>query len=116
MLADRVDDYRLSLGMIVGITDGKNHLATSYDRCDVACGRRIDEATIFEIGSVTKLFDCPPFGGDGEPRRSTIGRACGRPLAFWYASPKPQWTGNHASRSGIALLRISPASNQLDTE
>jgi serine-type D-Ala-D-Ala carboxypeptidase/endopeptidase len=56
MLADRLDDYRLSLGMIVGTTDGKSHLATSYGRCDVASGRRIDEATIFEIGSVTKLF------------------------------------------------------------
>ena len=56
MLADRVDDYRLSLGMVVGTTDGKSHLAISYGRCDAASGRRVDEATIFEIGSVTKLF------------------------------------------------------------
>jgi serine-type D-Ala-D-Ala carboxypeptidase/endopeptidase len=56
VLADRVDDYRLSLGMVVGTTDGRNHLATSYGRCDVASDRSVDEATIFEIGSVTKLF------------------------------------------------------------
>jgi serine-type D-Ala-D-Ala carboxypeptidase/endopeptidase len=56
MLAGRVDDYRLSLGMVVGTTEGKSHLATSYGRCDVASGRGVDEATVFEIGSVTKLF------------------------------------------------------------
>jgi serine-type D-Ala-D-Ala carboxypeptidase/endopeptidase len=56
MLAGRVDDYRLSLGMVVGTTEGKSHLATSYGRCDVASGRRVDEETVFEIGSLTKLF------------------------------------------------------------
>jgi hypothetical protein len=47
MLADRVDDYWLSVGMVVGVTDGGNHLATSYGRCDVASGRGVREATIF---------------------------------------------------------------------
>jgi serine-type D-Ala-D-Ala carboxypeptidase/endopeptidase len=56
MLAGRVGDYQLSLGMVVGTTEAKSHLATSYGRCDVASGRRVDEASVFEIGSVTKLF------------------------------------------------------------
>ncbi|KRR29627.1 hypothetical protein CQ13_38410 [Bradyrhizobium retamae] len=42
--------------MIVGTTEAKNHTIVPYGRCDISTGKVINERTIFEIGSVTKLF------------------------------------------------------------
>jgi CubicO group peptidase (beta-lactamase class C family) len=56
ILADRIDVRRQSVGIVVGIVDGKS-------RRVVACGARaardtgpLDGDTIFEIGSMTKVF------------------------------------------------------------
>jgi CubicO group peptidase (beta-lactamase class C family) len=56
LLAERVDDYRLSVGLAVGTSDHGNREYASYGYFDTVSRRRIDENTVFEIGSVTKLF------------------------------------------------------------
>src|SRR4029077_10400354 len=56
MLVDRVDERGLSLGMVIGITESKRHLSVSYGRRDTRAGGPVSEKTIFEIGSITKLF------------------------------------------------------------
>ena len=56
MLADRIDACRLSLGMAVGITEAKRRHYIAHGSQDAACSRPINEHTLFEIGSVTKLF------------------------------------------------------------
>src|SRR5476651_2029211 len=55
-LVDRVDERRLSLGMVVGITEGKGHFEVCYGCRDARTGGPVSEKTIFEIGSITKLF------------------------------------------------------------
>lgn len=42
--------------MIVGLTDGKSHSVVPYGRSDATTGSPVSEKTVFEIGSVTKLF------------------------------------------------------------
>jgi CubicO group peptidase (beta-lactamase class C family) len=56
ILAARVDDYRLSVGMAVGISDAGSRRLISQGYSDRATRQAIDGDTIFDIGSVTKLF------------------------------------------------------------
>jgi D-alanyl-D-alanine-carboxypeptidase/D-alanyl-D-alanine-endopeptidase len=56
ILVDRVDERRLSLGMVIGITEAKSHSVVSYGCRDTRTGGPVNEKTIFEIGSITKLF------------------------------------------------------------
>ena len=56
VLADRVDACRLSLGMAVGITDSRHRRYVAHGSQNAASGRPVDRHTLFEIGSVTKLF------------------------------------------------------------
>jgi CubicO group peptidase (beta-lactamase class C family) len=56
LLKERIDSYRLSVGISVGITDGGQRRLISYGSCRRATGMPVSADTIFEIGSVTKLF------------------------------------------------------------
>ena len=56
MLVDRVDERRLSLGIVVGITEAKGHFEVCYGCRDARTGAPVNEKTTFEIGSITKLF------------------------------------------------------------
>ena len=56
MLVDRVDERRLSLGMVVGITEANSHRFVAQGCRDARTGGPVNERTIFEIGSITKLF------------------------------------------------------------
>lgn len=54
-LAHRVDDCALSPGMVVGVTQHGEHRFIAHGVADRA-GRPVDQDTVFEIGSITKLF------------------------------------------------------------
>ncbi|MBV8458266.1 MAG: beta-lactamase family protein, partial [Acetobacteraceae bacterium] len=54
-LVRRVDEYGLSPGMVVGIVDGDERKFFAYGRAGPSI-EQVDEHTVFEIGSVTKLF------------------------------------------------------------
>ncbi|MCK1544821.1 serine hydrolase [Bradyrhizobium sp. 179] len=56
MLVERVDDRRLSVGMAIGTTENKRQQVVSHGYRDARAQGRINENTIFEIGSITKLF------------------------------------------------------------
>jgi serine-type D-Ala-D-Ala carboxypeptidase/endopeptidase len=56
MLVDRVDERRLSAGMVAGITEAKSHVMVSCGCSDARSKDPVNEKTIFEIGSITKLF------------------------------------------------------------
>ena len=56
LLEERIDAYRLSVGISVGITDGGHRRFISYGSCRPATRTPVGADTIFEIGSVTKLF------------------------------------------------------------
>ena len=56
ILAARVDDCRLSVGMAVGISDMGSRRLISHGYGDRGTRRAIDGDTIFDIGSVTKLL------------------------------------------------------------
>lgn len=56
MLARRVDELRLSRGMVVGISDAKERAFVAHGCRDGLSGDPVTRDTVFEIGSITKLF------------------------------------------------------------
>ena len=56
MLAERVDACRLSPGIAVGITEAGQRRYVTHGTSGAPGSRAIDETTLFEIGSITKLF------------------------------------------------------------
>jgi len=56
LLVDRVDERRLSVGMAVGITEAGSHRFAAHGCRDARGGGPVNEKTLFEIGSITKLF------------------------------------------------------------
>jgi len=56
MLVERVDTQHQSVGIAVGVIDATGRRTVSYGRFDADDKRAVDADTIFEIGSVTKVF------------------------------------------------------------
>jgi D-alanyl-D-alanine-carboxypeptidase/D-alanyl-D-alanine-endopeptidase len=56
LLAQRIDVYCLSRGMVVGITDAAGRRFIAHGHGDTPRARPIDADTLFEIGSITKVF------------------------------------------------------------
>jgi serine-type D-Ala-D-Ala carboxypeptidase/endopeptidase len=56
ILADRIDAYRQSLGMVVGVVEPNGRRVVAYGKLDHGDPRQLDGDTLFEIGSVTKIF------------------------------------------------------------
>jgi D-alanyl-D-alanine-carboxypeptidase/D-alanyl-D-alanine-endopeptidase len=56
LLVERVDERRLSVGMVVGVTEANGHRFVAHGCRDTCGGGPVNEKTLFEIGSITKLF------------------------------------------------------------
>ena len=55
LLARRIDLHLLSRGMVVGVTDVTGHRFIAQGHAD-ASTHPVDATTLFEIGSITKVF------------------------------------------------------------
>ena len=56
MLAQRIDAEHSGVGIVVGVIDARGRRIVSYGVRDQADPRPVDGKTIFEIGSMTKVF------------------------------------------------------------
>jgi CubicO group peptidase (beta-lactamase class C family) len=56
ILADRVETYRRSVGMVVGLIGPEGQRVIAYGRYEAGDARPLDGDTLFEIGSITKVF------------------------------------------------------------
>jgi D-alanyl-D-alanine-carboxypeptidase/D-alanyl-D-alanine-endopeptidase len=56
VLADRVDTYRRSVGIVVGIIEPQDRRMIAYGARAPDDPRLLDGDTVFEIGSITKVF------------------------------------------------------------
>ncbi len=56
VLIERVDAARTNQSIVVGIIDEKGTRFIKYGKIDGAAAKKSDENTVFEIGSVTKVF------------------------------------------------------------
>ena len=56
ILRDRVDLYRKSVGIVVGIVDSRKRKVVAYGRTDLEGDTEVGANTVFEIGSVSKVF------------------------------------------------------------
>lgn len=56
LLIERVDERRLSVGMVVGVTEANGHRIVTHSCRDTSGAGPLNEDTLFEIGSITKLF------------------------------------------------------------
>ena len=56
ILQDRVDRAKQSVGIVVGLIDDKGTRIISYGKPNQASQQTVDGDSIFEIGSITKVF------------------------------------------------------------
>lgn len=56
ILKDRIDVARKSVGIVVGIVDNSGTRVISYGKQREGSGTEVDGDTVFEIGSITKVF------------------------------------------------------------
>lgn len=56
ILEDRIDKYRQSVGIVVGLIEPHGRRVIAYGKVDQADGRPLNGDTVFEIASITKLF------------------------------------------------------------
>jgi len=56
LLKERVDVGRESTGLVAIVLDGRRRIDAAYGRPDSADDRALDANTVFEIGSITKVF------------------------------------------------------------
>lgn len=56
ILAQRIDDAKQSVGIVVGVIDSKGKRIVAYGALDAGDRRPPNGDTVFEIGSVTKVF------------------------------------------------------------
>jgi len=56
ILAQRIDEYRQSVGIVVGVIDSKGRRIVSYGALEKGDPRPLNGDTVFEIGSITKAF------------------------------------------------------------
>ena len=56
ILVDRIDTYRQSVGIVVGVIEPQGRRIVTHGRLDQGDPRALDGDTVFEIGSVTKVF------------------------------------------------------------
>lgn len=56
ILRDRVDNARLSIGIVASSFDSSREIIATYGRSGAPNDRPLDGDTVFEIGSITKVF------------------------------------------------------------
>jgi CubicO group peptidase (beta-lactamase class C family) len=56
ILIQRIDGYKQSVGIVVGLLEGNGRRIVSYGTLEKNDKRPVDGNTIFEIGSITKVF------------------------------------------------------------
>ena len=56
ILVDRIDQQKQSVGIVVGVIDAKGRRVVVYGGLEKGDKRPLDGDTVFEIGSITKVF------------------------------------------------------------
>ena len=56
ILAERVDTYRQSVGVVVGVIEPSGRRIVTYGRMSANATTPLNGDTLFEIGSMTKVF------------------------------------------------------------
>src|SRR4051812_46481099 len=56
ILAERIATYRNGVGIVVGIIEPQGRRVVAYGNFDQGDSRKVDGDTLFEIGSITKVF------------------------------------------------------------
>jgi serine-type D-Ala-D-Ala carboxypeptidase/endopeptidase len=56
ILEDRIEKYRQSVGIVVGLIESQGRRVIAYGKLDQADGRPLNGDTVFQIASITKLF------------------------------------------------------------
>ncbi|MBC3808146.1 serine hydrolase [Undibacterium seohonense] len=56
VLVQRIDDWHIGVGIVVGIVSPEGRRIISYGKTGQENGSTVDQKTVFEIGSITKVF------------------------------------------------------------
>lgn len=88
ILADRIDAQKQAAGIVVGVIDEKGRRVVAHGRVAKGAEGQVDGDTIFEIGSVTKVFCTRTSARD-------FSRTCSR------FAPERTWRPSSARGSSI---------------
>jgi serine-type D-Ala-D-Ala carboxypeptidase/endopeptidase len=68
ILVRRIDHQKQAVGLVVGVIEPNGRRVVAYGNLASGDPRTLDGDTIFEIGSVSKVFTFPAIGGHGGPQ------------------------------------------------
>ncbi len=77
MLVQRIDKDKQSVGIVVGVIEPAGRRIVAYGNLNQDDKRPLNGDTVFEIGSVTKVFTSLLLVGHGAARRSRVDRSRG---------------------------------------
>src|SRR5262245_41912217 len=75
ILVERIDVRKQGVGIVVGMIEPAGTRVVSYGKLDANDSRTLDGNTVFEIGSVTKVFTSLLPGRHGAARRGGARRS-----------------------------------------
>src|SRR5688500_2365202 len=56
ILAERIDEQHQGVGIVLGVSDSQGRRVVSHGSTRIAAPRPVNGASVFEIGSATKVF------------------------------------------------------------
>ncbi|HEY1203058.1 MAG: serine hydrolase [Bryobacteraceae bacterium] len=100
ILVDRVDVQHKSVGIVVGIITPQARRVVAYGRLDQSDPRPVDGDTVFEIGSVTKVFTSLLLADMVERGEATLAD----PVAQYLppGTKTPDWKGRKITLADLA--------------
>jgi len=114
ILAERIGSENLGIGIVVGVIDANGRRVVAYGSLAKNDQRKLDGDTIFEIGSMTKVFTSLVLMDMAQKGEVALTDPVSKYLP---ASVKvPEWEEDHSRRSFHAKFRAAADAEQFSSE
>jgi len=104
ILIDRIDKYHDGVGIVVGVIDPGGRRIISYGTIGVTDARPVGGDTLYEIGSITKIFTALILSDMVERKEVALTDPVAKYLPIGAKMPPRRRQTDHALRSGHTPL------------